>query len=123
MTSTRSKLGKLGEKLAVQHLVKQGFAICHTNFRCPQGEMDIVAEKDGCLVFFEVRARGGRGFGTPEESVTLTKRQRLLAVAQAYIQEHADAPPDWRIDVVAVEISPRGKLLRLEVVENAVTEV
>ncbi len=122
MSLTRSQLGKLGEKLAAEHLVKRGFTIRHTNFRCAQGEIDIVAERDGWLVFFEVRARSGSDFGSPEESVTLSKRQRLVAVAEAYRQDHVDVPANWRIDVVAVEVDYRGKLQRLEVIENAVRQ-
>lgn len=122
MYVTANRLGQLGEKLAARHLEKQGFTIRDTNFRCPYGEIDIVAEKDNCLVFFEVRARSGSGFGTPEESVTETKKQHLIATAQTYLQQHADAPPNWRIDVVAVEIDHRGKLQRLEIIENAISE-
>lgn len=119
MTRARIRLGALGEKLALNYLKKHGFSIRETNFRCPEGEIDIVAQKDDTVIFVEVRTRGGQGFGTPEESITETKKAKLLATAQAYIQSHPDLPPSSRIDVVAIEMK-WGRASRIELIENAV---
>jgi putative endonuclease len=71
-------------------------------------------------VFVEVRTRRGGEFGTPEDSITPRKRQHLVAAAQTYLQEHQLPDVAWRIDVVAVELSRRGELLRVDVIENAI---
>lgn len=121
MTDRRKALGKLGESLAARELERRGYRIVERNWRCATGEMDLVAEQRGVLVFVEVRARRGSERGTPEESLTPRKQAKLIEVAQAYLEE-GTADRDWRIDVVAVELSPRGKLLRIDVIENAVEE-
>jgi len=119
MKDARKKLGRLGENLAADHLERRGYVIRQRNYRCPVGEMDIVAEDGDCLVFVEVRTRRGREYGTPEESITAAKQAKLVEVAQTYLQEH-DWPGDWRIDVVAVELTRRGKLERVTVIPSAV---
>jgi len=119
MKGVRKKLGQFGENLAADHLKRRGYVIHQRNYRCPVGEMDIVAEDGACLVFVEVRTRRGREYGTPEESITAAKQVKLVEVAQTYLQEHG-WEGDWRIDVVAVEMTSGGKLLRVELIKNAV---
>ena len=119
MRGARQRLGRLGEELAAKHLRERGFVVRERNWRSPYGEMDIVAQDGDCLVFVEVRTRRGREYGTPEESVTLAKQAKLIEVAQSYLQE-SGWNGDWRIDVVAVELTPRGRLVRVELIENAV---
>ena len=116
----RRDTGILGEKLAKVFLKKQGYRIKETNYRCPEGEIDIVAKHKDYLVFIEVRTKTSLEFGSPEESITLTKKERLRATASRYRQTHNDLPLLWRIDVVAVELSQQGKLSRIELIENAV---
>jgi len=122
MKGARKRLGQRGEDLAAAQLEERGYIVRERNWRCPAGEMDIVAEDGGCLVFVEVRTRRGRKYGTPEESVTLAKQAKLVEVAQTYLQEHG-WDGDWRIDVVAVEMTSGGKLLRVELIKNAVTDL
>lgn len=119
MRGARKKLGQLGENLAANHLERRGYVIHQRNYRCPVGEMDIVAEDGDCLVFVEVRTRRGREYGTPEESITAAKQSKLVEVAQTYLQEH-HWPGDWRIDVVAVELTRGDRLERVTVIQNAV---
>lgn len=121
MNPGRRDLGAFGERLAAAHLEAKGYRIRARNFRCREGEIDIVAEDGDCLVFVEVRTRRGDAFGSPAESVTLAKERRLLTVARAYLQEHTDVPPNQRIDVVAVELS-RGRLLAVEHIEGAIAD-
>lgn len=116
----RKDLGALGEKLAKDYLKKQGYRLRETNFRCSEGEIDIVAEKGDYLVIVEVRTKSSTAFGSPEESLTASKKQRLITLAMAYRDSHQNLPTDWRIDVVAVELEPDGRLKRLEHIENAV---
>ena len=113
-------LGKLGEKLASEFLLKKGYQILETNYRRREGEIDIIAQRQDWLTFVEVRARRGEEFGSLEESVTETKQERLEALAQGYIQSHENLPPQWRIDVVAIELDDKGYISRIELIENAV---
>jgi putative endonuclease len=121
MAKTRVTLGRRGEALAAEKLTALGYAIVGRNYRCPAGEIDLIARRDGAWVFVEVRTRRGTTYGTPEQSITARKRAHMLAAAQAYLAEHQLAEVDWQLDVVAVELSPRGELLRIAVIENAVT--
>ena len=73
----RRDTGILGEKLAKDFLKKRGYNIRETNYRCPEGEIDIVARHKDYLVFVEVRTKTSLEFGSPEESITLTKKERL----------------------------------------------
>ena len=116
----RRDTGILGEKLAKDFLKKRGYRIVETNYRCPEGEMDIVAKHEDYLVFVEVRTKTSLEFGSPEESITLTKQKRLKAIASRYQQTHNNLPPLWRIDVVAIELDRKGKPSRIELIENAV---
>ena len=112
--------GQLGEKLAQDFLKERGYQIVETNYRSLDGEIDIIVSKDDILVFVEVRAKSSRIFGTPEESVTQRKKQKLVKVAQDYVQTHDIQESPWRIDFVAVELDNRGKLNRIEHFEDAV---
>ena len=118
----RRDTGILGEKLAQDFLKKRGYHIWETNYRCPEGEIDIIARDRDCLAFIEVRTKKSAEFGTPEESITLAKRQRLVAAASRYRQNHNNLPSSWRIDVVAVELDQKGKPSRIELTENAVSD-
>ncbi len=120
MKGTRKRLGDAGEGIAACELIRRGYVVRERNWRCPEGELDIVAEQGDTLVFVEVRTRRGDHFGTPEESITPAKRAHLIASAQAYLQAHPLEERDWRIDVVAVEMSLHGELVRVDVIENAI---
>jgi putative endonuclease len=117
----RKALGELGERWAKAYLERHGYSVRETNFRCREGEIDIVAEHEGCLAFVEVRTKTGAAFGSPEESVTAAKQEKLAAVAMFYLQTHDGLPSDWRIDVVAVEVSRKGRVVRTELIRNAVS--
>jgi len=118
----RRNTGILGEKLAGDFLKKRGYKVLDTNYRCPRGEIDIIAKHKDFLVFIEVRSKTSLEFGTPEESITPTKKERLRNTAFHYRQTHSDLPEQWRIDVVAIELTPEGKTTRIELIENAVGE-
>ena len=70
---------RAGEDLAATYLSGIGWEVVERNWRCPAGELDIIAKRDGAWVFVEVRTRRGRAFGTPEESLTSAKRHHLAA--------------------------------------------
>ncbi len=119
----RRDTGILGEKLARDFLERRGYRIVETNYRCPEGEIDIVAKHKDYLVFVEVRTKKSLEFGSPEESITPAKKERMKAAAYHYQQTHDNLPSLWRIDVVAVELDQKGKLSRIELIENAVSDM
>ena len=119
----RQEVGKLGEKAARKFLKKRGYRIRETGFRCPHGEIDIVAQRKDYLVFVEVRTKSSLDFGTPEESITQAKKKKLIASALTYINTHQKLPSSWRIDVVALELDEKGKTKRIELIENAIEQV
>ena len=121
--SIRRKLGAFGERLAVARLQGLGYRILERNYRCQEGEIDIVAEEAGETVFVEVRSKRGEEFGSPEESLTPAKRERLLACAEAYLNEHPERPPQWRVDVVSVLLRKDGGLEEVKVIPNAIEAV
>ena len=114
----RREVGARGERIAASFLKRKGYRVRETNFRCREGEIDIVAEKGGCLVFVEVRTKTDISFGTPEESITTAKKEKLITLAQTYIDSHTGLPADWRIDVVAIELDKKGKVTRLHLIRN-----
>jgi putative endonuclease len=114
-------LGRAGEQLARRALESRGMVIVQANYRCAAGEMDLIARAADEWVFVEVKTRRGNRFGSPEEAITRRKQIRLAKVAESFLLEHALGDAAWRIDVVAVEMDRRGKLVRLEVIEHAVS--
>ena len=118
----RQEIGKLGERVARKFLKKRGYHIRETNFRCREGEIDIIAQQKDYLVFIEVRTKSNSDFGTPEESTTRLKKEKLVTSALTYIDAHQNLPPLWRIDVVAVEVDGKGKTKRIELIENAIEQ-
>ena len=117
----RKELGDIGEELARKFLKKKGYRIRETNFRCREGEIDIIAEQKDYLVFIEVRTKTSSSFGSPEESVTFAKKEKLIASALAYMSSHKDLPDNWRIDFVGIELDQKGKSTRIELIQNAVS--
>ena len=100
----------------------QGYIILDRNWRCAQGELDIIAKEGDTLAFVEVRTRRGLRSGpTPEESITPVKQRKLIELAQRYLQAQGLEDVDWRIDVVAVEMDGQGRLQRVELIRDAVT--
>ena len=115
----RKKLGAWGERVAATHLEAKGYKIRERNWRCPNGEMDLIAEQDETIRFVEVKTRRGRNAGTPESAITPTKSKKLLHIALTYLGEY-ELDVDWQIDLIAVELDKNGKLLRCEHIENIV---
>ena len=116
----RRNTGILGERIAREFFGKNGYDIIETNYRCTEGEVDIIARQKDILVFIEVRTKRSRQFGSPEESITARKKERLRAVAERYGQEHDDIPASWRIDVMAIQLDRNDVVKRIQLIENAV---
>ena len=117
MTLLRQTLGKLGEELAVAELERRGYAITARRYRTRCGEIDIVAECEGVVVFVEVKARNDAEFGTAAEAVTPWKQRRLTRMAKDYLTRERIVDRPCRFDVVAIMLD--GGAPAIEVFVNA----
>lgn len=107
--ATRQSVGAFGEDLAARYLVAQGWEIVERNFRCPEGEIDLVAVDDGVIVVCEVKTRRGLGVGDPVEAVTPPKHLRLRRLARIWLEKHPErVGARVRIDVIGVILWPEG---------------
>jgi putative endonuclease len=118
---SRQVTGRIAERLAAEYLAAHGFQIIGTNWRCPEGEIDIICRNNDNLVFVEVRAKSTPDFGSPAESVSLRKRKKLIAAAQSYLSTLAEEPAEWRIDFIGIEFGDDGH--KLEHIPHAVLDV
>ncbi len=119
MSFRRLILGKRGEGLAEKYLKKQGYQIIQTNYRCSLGELDIIANDHGILVFAEVKTRVSETHGPPQAAVTPVKQRKLGQIAQSYLSFHELHRVDCRFDVVAIHLSAKGKVDRVELIKDA----
>jgi len=117
MTQERLSLGKMGEDLAAAQLKAMKYKILERNYRCPQGEMDIIARDKGSLVFVEVKTRSTKDFGGPAAAVNERKQRQLSRVALMYLNQKKVKDSPARFDVVAVDLS--GPQPGIEVIQNA----
>ena len=117
MTLARQILGKLGEDLAVVELERRGYAITARRYTTRCGEIDIVAECGGVLVFVEVKTRETAEFGTAAEAVTWRKQRKLTRMANDYLTREQVVDRPCRFDVVTVMLDRLEPLI--EVYENA----
>ena len=109
----RRALGQKGEKLAQDYLKSKGYRVLEANYRCSIGEIDIIAENKNRFAFVEVRTRSSVEYGTPEESITEAKKEKLASLCMEYISNHKISR-EWHLDLVAVEVNTDGKVKRIE---------
>lgn len=107
MTMRRRAIGIAGEKAARCYLEEKGYQVIDLNYRCPLGEIDIVARDGSTVVFVEVRTRTGECCGSPAESVTPGKIRRLEKLARHFMQRRYGREVPGRFDLVAVQMDPR----------------
>jgi putative endonuclease len=106
--AAKDAVGAYGERVAVRHLQDAGMVVLDRNWRCRDGEIDVVARDGTTLVFCEVKTRRGSGYGAPAEAVVPAKVQRLRRLAIRWLAESGLHPPELRFDVVAVQARGRG---------------
>lgn len=117
----RVRLGLVGEELAARHLSRAGCVLLDRRWRCAEGEIDLIVREGATVVFVEVRTRRGEERGAAIESITPTKAARLAKLAALYLVAHPGlGDPDWRIDLVAVQLDGTGRLQAVEHVVSAV---
>jgi putative endonuclease len=102
-------LGRQGEQLAAEYLQRAGLRILDRNWRCAEGEIDIVAADHRVLVVCEVKTRSGTRYGTPLEAITRQKRMRLRRLAVRWVVAHGLLFDEVRVDVVGVLRSASGE--------------
>ncbi|SHG08815.1 YraN family protein [Streptoalloteichus hindustanus] len=115
---TTAQLGRQGEDMAAAHLEQQGFVVLSRNWRCPQGELDIVATDGDRVVICEVKTRAGPGWGKPVEVLTEAQRRRIRHATMAWLSTFRVPWCDLRFDLVGVTWPPDGPV-RLHHLEGA----
>ncbi|HEY4829756.1 MAG TPA: YraN family protein [Solirubrobacteraceae bacterium] len=118
----RPELGRRGEQLAAEHLVRRGFEIVERNYRTRWGELDIVAFDGRTLAFCEVKTRRMAAGGvSPLEAVRSLKRSRVRKMAGSWLIERTDRPhaDNLRFDAIGVTFDLAGRLVSLEHLEGA----
>ncbi len=118
----RPELGRLGEQLAAEHLIRRGFQIVERNYRTRWGELDIVAYDGRTLAFCEVKTRRLSAPGrNPLESVHTLKRSKVRRMAGRWLVERTDRPyaDNVRFDAIGVTFDAAGRLVGLEHLEGA----
>jgi putative endonuclease len=117
MSQSRIALGKTGEDLACVELERRGYAVVARRHRRRGGEIDVIARDGATLVFVEVKARGGRGFGGGAEAITWYKQRRIIRLAEDYVVQHRLIGCPCRFDVVAIQFDEGRPVV--EVYQNA----
>jgi len=117
VTRERLELGAFGEKLAYAKIKQLGYRSILRNYRCPLGEVDLIAKDGDTLVFIEIKTRKGRSVGYAKEAVNEKKRRQLSKVALAYMKSEGCCDLRARFDVVAVSLG-HGEP-EIEVIKNA----
>jgi putative endonuclease len=115
--AAKDALGRRGEAIAARHLVSRGLQIVDRNWRCSQGEIDLVARDGSELVFVEVKTRSSVAFGHPLEAITAVKLARLRRLATAWCGAHPGVHDRVRIDAIGV-IAPLGGAVEVEHLER-----
>ena len=107
----KEQLGRYGEEIAARHLMDDGLRVLDRNWRCSEGELDIVArDGPGTLVFCEVKTRRSLRHGTPVEAVDEEKSRRLRRLAAAWLKAHPRRADRLRFDVIGILVSREGTL-------------
>ncbi|MDD5435247.1 MAG: YraN family protein [Nitrospira sp.] len=119
MTHHNKSLGKIGEDIAADFLKGKGYGIMEKNCRNRYGEIDLLCEQDGKLVFVEVKTRIGEQFGSPEDAINKDKINRLIKNSRAYMSYKAkNANILYRIDAVCIVLDNSNNLVRINHYEN-----
>ncbi|NES16121.1 MULTISPECIES: YraN family protein [Micromonospora] len=108
MTKRNQAVGAYGERCAVRYLIETGLRPVARNWRCPDGEIDIIAWEGSVLAFCEVKTRRTDEFGTPAEAVVPAKARRLRGLAARWLAETGTTADEVRFDVLSVRLSAAG---------------
>lgn len=120
MQTRRLRTGRSAEILAAAELGKRGYRIIASNYRCREGEIDLIAGEGDCIAFVEVRCRRSGAYGTPAESITRAKMRKLGLAAEKFVRERGLSDRACRFDVVEV-VEEGGRLVVADVIKDAFT--
>lgn len=119
MGGERRTTGDAGEALAARWYEASGYRVLDRNWRCREGELDLVLGSAGVVVFCEVKTRRGERFGQPFEAVTAAKQRRIRGLALRWLADHPDArAAELRFDVASVRMSRDSRAV-VDVIEAA----
>jgi putative endonuclease len=107
----RTEIGQRGEDAAAAYCERIGMTVTARNWRCPMGEIDIVAWDGDTLVLCEVKTRRSERTGSPEDAVSVTKQRRLARLAEAFLASGCRHPLSVRFDVIAIRVLGEGRAL------------
>lgn len=119
MSDSRIKVGKIGEVLAIEHFKARGYEIRAQNYRTRSGEIDLIVQRGKRVAFVEVKTRRSSKFGLPQAAVTPTKQKQISKIALNYLQRHNLLDVPCQFDVVAIVLSWKFELVKLQHIENA----
>jgi len=111
--------GKTGEKLALRALRRAGYRVLATNFRARGGEIDIVADHNGTIVFVEVKTRSSDAFALPALAVNRSKREKLARTAWYFLKCNSATDRNCRFDVVSIVLGHGRQRPKIEIIPNA----
>lgn len=115
----KAQKGRLAEEAAAAYLAGQGYTIREKNYRIKSGEIDLIAEDHGTLVFIEVRSRGRTDYGLPQETVDYRKQQKIKKTAAYYLKSKGLWERACRFDVAAVLFTAKEETLSLDYIKDA----
>ncbi len=117
MTRERLQLGELGEKLALKRIKRYGYKLVAKNYRCPLGEIDLIAKDGDCLVFIEIKTRKNSSTGNAKEAIDKRKRRQISKVALYYMKANGCCDVKSRFDIIAINIL--GGKEEIELIKDA----
>ena len=117
---TRKTTGGFGEEVAAKYLRSRNYSIIEKNFRTPFGEIDLIAERDGCVVFLEVKTRISDHFGPPLSAITWAKKKRIIRNCQYYLKLKKILWGPCRIDVMGIKLDREFRIELIQYVKNAI---
>ncbi len=104
----QKKIGDFGELQASKYLQNQGYLLLDEHYSTRYGELDLVMQAGDTIVFVEVKTRTTSTFGPPEASITPEKMEKIQNTGLLWLQEHPDAPDDWRVDAVSILLDQKN---------------
>jgi putative endonuclease len=110
----QKKIGDRGEAIAAVYLQDKGYLVLEENYHSMYGELDLIALDRQDLVFVEVKTRTSTRFGFPEMSVTPDKLEKIQKTGLMWLQEHPEAPDDWRIEVLGILLDKNQNLIEIK---------
>ncbi len=119
MHSFNKEIGSLGEDIADSYLRQIGYTILDRNFRCKIGEIDIVGRDGDYICFIEVKTRYGSLYGSPCESVTYSKRQKIYRTAEVYIMKKKLFKFNFRFDVIEIILNNSNNIPSIRLIKDA----